>query len=219
MKKIKIILIPFLINFFVRLLSLTLRFKIVTDNQNFVMPPARAHQRGCLYAFWHGDLLLNTYAFRKTDVYGIVSRSRDGEMLVRLLKSWGYRNFIRGSSSRGWASLFKESVSALKRGGQIGIAPDGPRGPYHKVNPGIIKMAQTTGCDIVPLGFGYSNKRHLKSWDKFTLPMPFSKIVFLIGLAFQVPADADKATLKALSDKLEADLNRMSGRAQAMVGG
>ncbi|OGS37740.1 MAG: hypothetical protein A2293_09860, partial [Elusimicrobia bacterium RIFOXYB2_FULL_49_7] len=181
LRPLLLILIPTILRVYVFLLIKTSRLSVVFEGPSSSFPTDReGYGPGRIYAFWHTHLLMASRSFMGKGAYGVISRSRDGEYLVRLLSAWGYR-FIRGSSSRGWMALYRDSIALLNQGKVIGITPDGPRGPFQKVQPGVIAMAAQTGADIVTVGVGYSSRKRLNSWDRFNIPLPFSRIVVLVG--------------------------------------
>jgi hypothetical protein len=152
----------------------------------------------------------------KKGIHVIVSRSRDGELIARVLGSWGYAS-IRGSSSRGAMAVVRETVEILRAGGSVAITPDGPHGPFQTVNPGVVRMAVATGASIVPVAAGYSRRRRLHSWDRFNLPLPFSRVTVLFGEPYQVPAGEGEEWEKAEGKGLEDRLNDLSKKAQELL--
>jgi lysophospholipid acyltransferase (LPLAT)-like uncharacterized protein len=88
---------------------------------------------------------------------------------------------IRGSSSRGGAKALIESIKSLKNGYDLGITPDGPKGPRHEVQDGIIIMAQKANVKILMVEIKPSKFWRLNSWDKFVIPKPFGIINFYIS--------------------------------------
>jgi lysophospholipid acyltransferase (LPLAT)-like uncharacterized protein len=148
---------------------------------------------------WHQHLLLcGRYAVARKR-HGIkpgfmISPSVDGEAPTQLAQRYGAQ-VVRGSGSytgvravRGvYQAIVKEQISAL-------ITPDGPRGPRFEFKPGAIFSAQITGVPIVPLAFAAKPVRVLRTWDKFVLPIPFSRVVIAVGEAVYVPRElADEA--------------------------
>jgi lysophospholipid acyltransferase (LPLAT)-like uncharacterized protein len=155
----------------------------------------RSERKPVIFLIWHGRLLIAPYFFRKRAVAALVSPSRDGEFIARIGAGWGFR-LIRGSSShsmvRAWAKMKQE----LGRGGELIIVPDGPRGPDRRLKPGALKLARDTGALLVPFSYSSSRKRFLKSWDRFLLVYPFSRIVAIYGKPIAVPAGADDEALE-----------------------
>src|SRR6267143_1114133 len=93
---------------------------------------------------------------------------------------------VRGSSSRIGAAAGLELSNVLSSGHDVLITPDGPRGPAYALGPGIIFLAQKTGAPVVPVNMEYSSCWRVKSWDRFIIPRPFSKVRVIIGQPQQV---------------------------------
>jgi lysophospholipid acyltransferase (LPLAT)-like uncharacterized protein len=172
-----------LIAFGFRLLKVwarTLRFEI-DDRAGVIGQPVTEN---CVAALWHNRLLLVSFALKKflpqRRGAGLISASRDGDLVADLTQRFGFE-VVRGSSSRLGASAILELGNMLANGRDILITPDGPRGPAYKLGPGIIFLAQKTGAAVVPVNFEYSSCWRVKSWDRFILPRPFSKVRFIIG--------------------------------------
>ena len=120
-------------------------------------------------------MLLPWYLQRdKNVVSALISKSKDGELLGRILKRWNY-TVIRGSSSVGGDVALSIMIDYAKNKNSIAITPDGPRGPAHKLKAGAVITAKKSGLPLVLLGIGYKNKKTLKSWDTFQVPFFFTK--------------------------------------------
>jgi lysophospholipid acyltransferase (LPLAT)-like uncharacterized protein len=166
-------LIPSPAAWLVKAICATLRVQVVRGDLEQTL---RARRRNVIYAFWHGHLLYLMYRYRGRGVYILVSQSRDGEVLSRMLTRFGLPT-IRGSSSRGgWRSLL-ELVRLARDGASAAIAPDGPRGPRHQAQSGIIALARLTEVPILPVAVGARWKVEFQSWDRFLLPLPGSRVV------------------------------------------
>ena len=172
-----------LIGFGFRLLQVwshTLRFEI--DDRAGVI--GRPVTESCIAALWHNRLLLISFVLKKflpqRPGAGLISASRDGDLVADLTQRFGFQ-VVRGSSSRLGASAILELTNFLASGRDILITPDGPRGPAYELGPGIIFLAQKTGAAVVPVNMEYSSCWRVKSWDRFILPRPLSKVRFIIG--------------------------------------
>jgi lysophospholipid acyltransferase (LPLAT)-like uncharacterized protein len=160
-----------------------------------------------LNAHWHGDELLLVAVFAKRRYAVMVSRSKDGELMHRVLTRLGFC-VVRGSSTRGGAGGLKGLIDAVnKEGLNAAIAVDGPRGPIYQVKPGILKLAQSTGRPIL-MGAAAVNRRFVfkRAWNQCYLPFPFARAVIVYGEPFTVPPDADDSQLEQLRKQLEAKL-------------
>lgn len=146
-------------------------------------------------ACWHGELLMIPYAYTKYRkiplVKLIISEHFDGNLIAKTLSYFGF-GAVRGSSTRGGAKALIESIKALKNGYDLGITPDGPKGPRHEVHDGIVIMAQKASVKITLVCIKPSSCWQLKSWDKFVIPKPFgiinyyvSELIDIEGLSLQ----------------------------------
>jgi lysophospholipid acyltransferase (LPLAT)-like uncharacterized protein len=161
-----------------KLLALTLRTEI-RDRSGICLPGAP--MRPVIYILWHNRFFAVPPAWQK--IYGshrkavaLTSASHDGDMVAHAMAVFGLGS-IRGSSSRRGVAALVGLKRALQEGLDICVTPDGPRGPRYKVQPGIIKLAESTGAPIVPIHVRFSSAWRLKTWDRFAIPKPFSRIV------------------------------------------
>ena len=165
-----------------------------------------------IFVFWHGRLLMMPFANKVKKVSFLVSPHRDGQVVGRALKQFGLHPIL-GSTTRKGFSGFKNMIKALQNGSNVALVPDGPRGPRYKVQMGVIELSRLTGKPIVPITFGASKKIFLNTWDRFLLPYPFSKGVFIWGEPIQVDPNSDHAHLEAKRLLLERSLNELTERA------
>ncbi|MFQ5767596.1 MAG: lysophospholipid acyltransferase family protein [Acidobacteriota bacterium] len=161
-----------------------------------------------ILAFWHGRLLMMPYCYRRRKIAIIISEHGDGELIARTMALFGHQT-IRGSSTRGGAGALRQAIRHLRRGGDIGFTPDGPRGPRFRVQPGVIQAARLGRVPIIPVSFSARPAHHLASWDRFLLPWPFSRGLFLYGRPIRVPPDADAGRMEAARLELEGRLRRL----------
>jgi len=155
-----------------------------------------------IYCFWHCRLFYLSYTHRRQGIHVLVSGSRDGELIARIIERLGFQT-IRGSSSRGGRAALAKAFKRLRSGEILAITPDGPRGPAEKVQGGIIQLAQKTKRPVVPVSWKMKREKRLGSWDRFVLPLPFNRAVLAYGEPF-VPSSPSQLE-KALK-KLESEL-------------
>jgi lysophospholipid acyltransferase (LPLAT)-like uncharacterized protein len=139
----------------------------------------------------------------------MVSASRDGGMLARILDHFGVQP-VRGSSSRRGPQALLELTSWAERGYDLAISPDGPRGPRYIVQDGVIALAQLTGLPVVPVTYCLSWKYCLRSWDRFQVPLPFTRCEWQLGDPIDVPRDVTEPQREALRLRLEHSLHRLT---------
>ena len=135
-------------------------------------------------ACWHGELLMIPYAYtkyrKKPHVKLLISEHFDGNLIAKTLGFFGFGT-IRGSSTRGGVKALISAIKEIKNGYDLGITPDGPKGPRHVVQDGIIVMAQKAKVKITLVEIKPSSFWQLGSWDKFVIPKPFGIINYYIS--------------------------------------
>lgn len=170
-----------------------------------------------IFCLWHNRLALSLILFRRyvqarqpqRKLAALVSASRDGGMLARVLELFGVQP-VRGSSSRRGPQALRELVSAAEQGCDLAITPDGPRGPCYMVQEGIASLAQLTGMTIVPVSYHLSCKWRLKSWDRFQVPLPFARCEVHLGQPVHIPREASDAEREQLRAELEARMKAIT---------
>jgi lysophospholipid acyltransferase (LPLAT)-like uncharacterized protein len=168
--------------------------------------------RPCVFAFWHRYQLIMAYEHRHKGVHVLVSRSKDGELIAQALERLGYRT-ARGSSTRGGASALRELLEAVASGGQAAVTPDGPKGPFRAVHPGVAALSSKTGAPIVPIGWAGTKVKAVPSWDRFLIPLPFGRYEVRFGEPFVAPSDgaAAQESIRAALDGAAAEADRRLG--------
>ncbi|MBI5327084.1 MAG: DUF374 domain-containing protein [Deltaproteobacteria bacterium] len=154
LNKITIAIAPFLISVLIKFLAMTMRISYVNFAKDW------RSGRNVILAFWHGRLLMMPVMCCGVTV--LVSQHKDGELIARAVKRFNIDS-VRGSSTRGWLGGVRGLLNAVKRGKDIAITPDGPKGPKFNVQTGIIHLAKLTGLPIIPMTFSASKKKLLKA--------------------------------------------------------
>ena len=131
---------------------------------------------------WHGKVLGLMEHMKHKGYFALVSQSRDGELITRIAKNFGY-NLFRGSSNKGGKEAIKNMDNFFRENtnAKIIITPDGPTGPEHKVKPGALILAQNSGRPIIPMIVDVKNSWKFKNWHTFYLSKPFSKMRVVFG--------------------------------------
>ena len=114
----------------------------------------------------------------------LTSFHKDGKYVDQFVKLYDH-DTIRGSSYKGALSATKSIIKSIHNNEKIVITPDGPRGPRYKVNSAITNIAAKFNIPIICLSFAATKSRTLKSWDNFTIPLPFAKILVNISAPYQ----------------------------------
>lgn len=162
-----------------------------------------------IYCMWHNRLALGMPIHRwflarqpHLRLVAMVSASKDGAVLARYMEHLGVQP-VRGSSSRRGARALLEFISWGKKGYNLVITPDGPRGPRCEVQEGVIVLAQMTGMPIVPVSSKIHSKKIFGSWDAFQLPFPFSRCAVHVGELLRVPREASDGERETARRTLE----------------
>lgn len=173
----------------------TWRFKITGK-----LPEAPA-----IVVFWHGKMMPGWYLFRKKNPYAVVSLSRDGQILSDLLEYWGFK-LIRGSSSRGGKEVLAKLTETAKYN-LICITPDGPQGPPREFKAGAVIASHRSGAPLYLCSIDIRSKKVFdKAWDKFELPLPFSKIIINISGPVSIPGDSSREDINSIIKTVEKQL-------------
>ena len=137
----------------------------------------RLHAAGepVVLALWHGQMLPMLAHHRGQGAAVLISEHQDGEIIARVARTFGLRT-VRGSTSRGGSRALLELVAELRRGGEVAVTPDGPRGPRHVFAPGALVAAHRSGAAVIALAAHVDRAWHLRSWDRFEIPKPFARI-------------------------------------------
>ena len=170
------------------------------------------------YPFWHEWIVPHVFARPHAAMAGLISQHRDGGYLADAMTAIGLKT-VRGSTSRGGAAA---AMQILKECGSwdVGITPDGPRGPRRKLKPGVVFLASRTGRPIVPTAVACQRSwRPSASWTDLLLPKPFTKIVFCGGEAVTVPPGLGKRDLDRWCRYVESLIAAQERRAGVLANG
>ena len=191
--------------------SKTVRIKFIEKE---IPDRIMAEGKNLIYAFWHGRQFLLFYNHRNTGIVIPASESRDGEIQAGLLRHFGF-DVVRGSSKRKGDRALLGLVDGLRKGKNIALAVDGPRGPIYEVKQGITYLAGKLNKPIVPVATSAKRFWILKKiWDKYMLPVPFTRGVVVYGEPIVVQGIQEEE-LESKRRELTDALNRAMNRADA----
>lgn len=188
---------------YIRLVWLTGRWRIENGE---IADRLISDKRPFIACFWHGRMLMIPNAWKyDARISILISQHRDGIFISRTLGHLGVGT-IAGSSSRGGGGALVAMVRALKRGEYVGITPDGPRGPRMRAAAGAAMAARLSGAVLLPVSYSATRRKVLSSWDRFILPLPFTRGILRIGQPIDVPRDADDTAIEHARVRLETEL-------------
>jgi lysophospholipid acyltransferase (LPLAT)-like uncharacterized protein len=171
------------------------------------------NNKNYILAFWHGTMLLPWYLHAKQNFVALISKSKDGELLAKILENWNYK-VVRGSSSTGGEDALKIMVDHAKNNHSVAITPDGPRGPAHKLKPGAVVSAKKSKVPLVLAGVGFKKKKIFKSWDQFEVPYLFSKANIIYSDPVYVDENLTYDETSAMIQECEMKLNELQMQAE-----
>lgn len=194
----------------VRCVALTLRFRLHDPGGLFSGTPST---EPIIFAIWHNRSSLSMILYERhirrhfpqRRMAGLASASKDGALVARVMELFQVHP-IRGSTSRRGAQALLELTSCTERGMDLGLTPDGPRGPRYVVQDGIVAAARVSGLPLVPVSYRIAWKVQLKSWDRYQIPLPLSRVDVEVGEPLRVPREADAAEREKLRAELQARL-------------
>ena len=171
-----------------------------------------------IYSFWHDQLLMCPLTWQSnSSIKVLISKHRDGDIIAQLISNLGFEA-IRGSThktnkikNKGGLLSARKMIKSLKNGISIGISPDGPKGPRHKVSEGILSISRLSKSVILPVGIGFKKKWVLNTWDKFIIPKPFNEITVVWG--DPISAITNEKNNHQFKIKLESKMNNLTAQA------
>jgi lysophospholipid acyltransferase (LPLAT)-like uncharacterized protein len=180
----------------------------------------RLHDEGrpSFAAFWHGRILVMPFAWhRRSKFHMLISSHMDGRIIAGAVSYFGIE-WIAGSSSDGGGAALRAMLRHLKAGDGVGITPDGPDGPAMRAKPGIVVAARLAHAAVLPVSYATRWRRILGSWDRFHLPLPFSRGIMIYGAPVEIGDAGDPAAIEAARLHVEQSLNAITAEADRRMG-
>jgi len=210
-QRLTLAIVPRIVWALFSLIGLTWRFEVIAEEG--VTPLIFGAGAGAqIFCFWHQCVLPCTVYFRRTHATILISQSFDGELITRTLKLFGFRA-VRGSSSRGAREGLLGLKNVIEADGPAIFTADGPRGPIYRTKMGPIRLAMLTGA---PIGAFHLEPEHawtMRSWDRFLVPRPFTRIVVSWAQWTHVPADLPEEQFECKREELNEAIERARLRA------
>jgi len=215
-QRLVLAIVPQMVRALLLVFGRTWRFEVIAEEG--VTPVLFGEKPGAgIYCFWHQCVLPCTVYFRKSNAVILISRSFDGELITRILNMFGY-DAVRGSSSRSAREGLLGLKHVIETGRTAIFTADGPRGPIYQTKMGPIKLAQTTGAPIGAFHLQPEQAWVMKSWDRFLVPKPFTRIVVSWAQWTHVPSDLRGDQFESKRQELNDALERARLRAYEHFG-
>jgi lysophospholipid acyltransferase (LPLAT)-like uncharacterized protein len=172
-----------------------------------------------IVCFWHSRLsmLACAWTWKDRPFHMLMSTHRDGLLIARTVSHFGI-TWIAGSTQRGGTEALRGLIKTLRNGETIGITPDGPRGPSQVASMGVVTLAKLAKVDMVPITFSTSRRRLLNSWDRFHLPLPFGRGLFIWGDPISPPTRSDEVEMEKIRQQLETEMTHLQNKADELMG-
>ena len=205
-QRLVLALVPRIVWALLWVLGLTWRFRVIAEEG--VTPVVFGQKAGAeIYCFWHQCVLPCTIYFRRSRAVILISRSFDGELITRILRMFGF-DAVRGSSSRSAREGLMGLIDVIENGRTAIFTADGPLGPIYQTKMGPIKLAQLTGAPIGAFHLQPERAWVMKSWDRFLIPKPFTRICVSWAQWTRVPRDLCPEQFEPRRQELNAALER-----------
>ena len=187
----------------------TLRTKIVNLE---MVNKIHARRKRVIFASWHGKFFPGVYFYRRWKMCVLPITSLRGQIVASLARRYNYRviPYPEFGTPGERITAVQKALRTVKEGYDLVLVVDGPPQPsYHKVNPGVLYFAQKTGYPLVPVGFHMERKITMFwRWDKYEVPLPFSRTVIVFGEPLTIPPDLDVVELEKTTKDLEEQINK-----------
>lgn len=178
-----------LVNLYVKFCMLTTRWHVKGQD---TLDKSVQYPDGLIIVFWHANLLLSpgVWPTKKRLIYGLVSKSKDGDLIVAAMRRMGFAA-VRGSSvkptakdkDKGGSQALRDMVRLLRDKHVVAIPPDGPRGPACVIGDGPSLLSRISNAPVMVANMSVKPAIRLKTWDRFLIPLPFAKgVVVYDGL-------------------------------------
>lgn len=201
--KLSLTAAPVIFKLVTRLLFFTCRIRV----RGLSIPEGlRREGQPLIAAFWHYSIIGTIVLGRGMKWVCMVSASKDGEYIARILEKMNYRT-VRGSKGGGGVRALKQMVGAVLEGYNAAIVADGSKGPERQVQAGAILLASHSGAPVMPVLWAADRYFAFRSWDRTILPKPFARVEFVYGEPLTVPSGLDSAGLEHYRLELEKRLN------------
>lgn len=209
--KIIFLIVPLMAHIIIRFIGLTMRKTYINSEKIFEYNKEGKQMMVC---FWHDQMILSPYCYRGKKVFIMASKHKDGLLTGVAMKYFSHLDYVLGSTTRGWMGGVKAMLRVAKQNNDLALTPDGPKGPRHEAKLGAIGIAKLTGMPIFPVAFMAKRKKIFNSWDKFMLPYPFNRAVFVYGDPITVERRATDAEMEEARLKLQDSLNELTNKAE-----
>ncbi len=200
------------------ILAMYIRLVYFTGRKQYAIhPEAERYMRSesnAIFAFWHGRMMLMPCLCPPHRImHVLISQHRDGILISDVMKEFSLKT-IAGSTSKNGRSALIAMLRALKDGENVAITPDGPRGPVQVAAAGVATTAKLSGKPVLAITFSASHHKRARSWDRFMLALPFSRISFCVSAPIVIDRNMPDEEARLL---IERTMNQLIDQADATI--
>jgi len=204
-QRLTLAIAPQLCALIIRAIALTFRTEIRNEHCYQRVIDEHGH---VIVALWHEAILMGLWRYRDRGTHSMTSYSYDGELAARIIRPFGARA-VRGSTSEGGSGALRELEKALPHIESVALTPDGPRGPRRVAQVGTAILAARTQIPIIPHAAAATPAWRLRSWDRFTIPKPFARIVHVYGEPIPPPPNESREAIESVRSQMDYALNKL----------
>ena len=195
-----------IIFFIAKIIQVYLEIVFFTSKLIFEIDPnaekALASKKVCFITLWHGRILIFPKIMKKYGSFKVLtSLHKDGKYIDKFVRLYEHQS-IRGSTYRGGLSAIKDIMGSIQNS-SIVITPDGPRGPGYKINSAVTNIAAKFNVPIICISFSATRVKVLSTWDKFMIPLPFTKIIINISTQHYFKVQDNEKLEKLMLQQME----------------
>lgn len=172
---------------------------------------------GAIFVVWHDVMLFPMYLFRDKGIGVIVSPSRSGQVAAALWRLYGWPTTWGSTKGQQGVPALRKGIATLRSGQSLGFTPDGPLGPRHRAQPGVVYLAASSAAPVFPLGVAINRAWYLPTWDRHVIPKLTARVHLHLGEPIQVPRDATRDDLELWRDKIETAMKDATATAQEKI--
>lgn len=189
-----------LIAILILLMRYSCRLKVISDRRGETVGNGSNHVFAVLHAHQLASLMIAPQGMGV-----MVSRSKDGDMVIPALRLAGFQP-VRGSSgqgkeNRGGLTALQQLVEFVGQGHSACLTVDGPRGPRGKVAKGIAHLARQTQANVIAIAIVPRWRIVVTgAWDRLQIPLPFSRIDVCMSSPMRI---GDGESLEAFRRRIE----------------
>ena len=208
------IIVSHLLAWYIRLVMAT------SDIHKHINPQAAPYidgKKNGVFLFWHGRMmLLPAFMPANHTMHVLISFHRDGQIIAEVMRRFNMA-IVHGSSSRGGTTAVKSLIRHIRNGHNVAITPDGPRGPHEIVKKGALTTARHTDSPLIPVAISSNRHKRMKSWDRFMLAYPFSRIVFCVGAPIHVCKETAQNNQEQLLSRIQHTMDTITQHADQLA--